>query len=94
MASILAGFSFTLLVAKSYTFFAWVGKQSLYVYLLHCFVLYPFFQTGWFKEVNELKYFPIITLSGLPLTLALSSDIVKKATIMFIEPATVIKNGG
>ncbi len=88
--SILAGFSFILLVPKSHTLITRVGKQSLYVYLLHSFVLYFFVVTRCLEEVMELKYFVLITLAALPLTLALSSDIVKKATIIFVEPATVI----
>jgi fucose 4-O-acetylase-like acetyltransferase len=87
--SILVGFSFIMLIKKTKSFLTKTGKRSLYPYILHTVIFYIILQEKWLEEIIELKYFFIVTLLGLPLTMFLSSDIVKKATKIFIEPVRI-----
>jgi fucose 4-O-acetylase-like acetyltransferase len=92
VTSVFVGFSFFILIPKTLTSVIKIGKNSLYVYLLHSIPLYYLLQTQQMENIADLKIFWLTVLLGIPFVFLLSSDITKRITTPLVEPITLIKN--
>ncbi len=88
-AIVLAGLlvlAFLTLMPRRATWFSPLGQATLYVYLLHTFVLYPIRQSGMLDgPQSDLLHVGMILFSIL-LTLALSTTLVRRVFRPLVEP--------
>jgi fucose 4-O-acetylase-like acetyltransferase len=79
--------AFFVLVPRRHTWITDAGQATMYVYLLHSFVLYPLRESGVFADERSSALWLIsIVLASIGLSLALSSPLVKKIFQHIIEP--------
>ncbi|MCS5715081.1 acyltransferase family protein [Herbiconiux sp. CPCC 205716] len=79
-------FAFLVLMPRSATWFSPLGQATMYVYLLHSFVLYPIRESGVLSgPQNDLLLVGMIVFSIL-LTLVLASKPVRRVTRPLVEP--------
>ncbi|MFT4137213.1 acyltransferase family protein [Microbacterium sp.] len=63
------------------------GTYTMYIYLLHTFVLYPLREYGVIAGLTpDWLWLPIIVVGSLPVALALGSDPVRKVFRPLVEP--------
>ncbi len=75
---------FSLLPKKQYFFTSW-GTHTLYVYLLHGFVIKYFRNSEWLDMINDTGNFVILVAASLILTLLLSTKTIRAFTQPLIE---------
>ena len=83
--SFLTVFSFWALVPKQQHFFTKIGKYTLYIYLLHGFIIKYFRSSALEIWIAENHYIWILAVIALCLTLLLSSKVVRTLTQPIIE---------
>lgn len=88
IASISIGLVFFNLVSRQNKIYSELGKRSLYVYLLHGFIIIIFreYLVKYLKLDNIWIELPALLLLSLAITILLSSNLAKKLTRFCIEP--------
>lgn len=89
----IVGFSFLLLVPRKTSPVTMVGRRTLYVYLWHGLLVCWCWRAGWLKEITNLTHAVLIVLSGIPLSLLLSLNMIRALTRVLIEPGTLLRVG-
>ncbi|MFF0911449.1 acyltransferase family protein [Microbacterium enclense] len=79
--------AFLLLVPRRETRWTHLGRYTMYVYLLHTFVLYPFRQSGVLRDLEPVGlWLPVIAVASVAIAVALSSRPVRRLTRPLVEP--------
>jgi fucose 4-O-acetylase-like acetyltransferase len=79
--------AFLLLVPRSETWFTSFGASTMYVYLLHSFVLYPIRETGVLEGQHATGTWLLsMVLACIAIAIALSSPGVHRVFRRFVEP--------
>lgn len=75
------------LVPRGRTWWSDLGQYTLYVYLLHTFVLYPFRESGVLRGLEPVwLWLPIIVIASVLIAMALSTAPVRTVFRPLIEP--------
>ncbi|PRY69537.1 fucose 4-O-acetylase-like acetyltransferase [Glaciihabitans tibetensis] len=79
--------AFFVLIPRSATWMTAFGQSTMYVYLLHSFVLYPLRETGVLKgEHSSLMWLLSMVLASVAISIALSSPLVRRIFHPLVEP--------
>ncbi|MES1212669.1 MAG: acyltransferase family protein [Leifsonia sp.] len=79
--------AFFALIPRRATIFTVFGQATLYVYLLHSFVLYPIRQSGVLKDDHSsAEWLLTMVFASIAIAIALSSPIVRRVFRPLIEP--------
>lgn len=79
--------AFLVLVPRRKTAWSDLGKYTMYVYLLHTFVLYPFRQSGVLRGLEPVwLWIPLVAVASVAIAVALASRPVRRLTRPFVEP--------
>jgi fucose 4-O-acetylase-like acetyltransferase len=79
--------AFFVLVPRSNTWVTGFGQSTMYVYLLHSFILYPLRETGVLTgDHSSAVWLVSIVLACIGISIALSSPIVRRIFRPIIEP--------
>jgi fucose 4-O-acetylase-like acetyltransferase len=85
--AVLLSICFLILVPRRETWFTDFGKATMYVYLLHSFVLYPLRETGILKgEHSSAMWLVSMVFATISISLALSSPLIQRVFRILIEP--------
>ncbi len=85
--AVLLSVAFFVLVPRSETWFTGFGQATMYVYLLHSFVLYPIRETGILRdEQTSAMWLLSMVLASAAITIVLSSPLVRRVFRPLIEP--------
>ncbi|MFB2584142.1 acyltransferase family protein [Herbiconiux liukaitaii] len=79
-------FAFLALVPRGTTWFSSYGQATLYVYLLHTFVLYPFRQSGWLDGEQPWWMLPGLIVFSVLVAVVLSQPFVRRVFRPLVEP--------
>lgn len=86
LATVLS-FAFLVLMPRSTTWFTSFGQSTMYVYLLHSFVLYPLRETGVLTgEHSSLSWLVSMTFACVAISIALSSPLARRVFRPIVEP--------
>ncbi len=86
LAAVLSA-AFLALIPRRATWFSAFGQATMYVYLLHSFVLYPIRETGILADQHSSATWLVSTvLASIAITIALSAPIVRRVFWPIIEP--------
>ncbi|MEL4029440.1 acyltransferase family protein [Caldifermentibacillus hisashii] len=83
--SLITVFSFWAFVPRQHYFFTKIGRYTLYIYLLHGFIIKYFRGSDWEKWIAKNHSVWILAVFALSLTLLLSSKFVRVLTQPIIE---------
>lgn len=79
--------AFFVLIPRSHTWMTAFGQSTMYVYLLHSFVLYPLRETGILKgEHSSAMWLVSMVLACIAISIALSSPWVRRVFRPLVEP--------
>ncbi|MFC4139062.1 MULTISPECIES: acyltransferase family protein [unclassified Microbacterium] len=79
--------AFFLLIPRRATWWTHFGQYTMYVYLLHSFVLYPFRESGILRGLDPTwLWLPLITVVAVLIAFALSTRAVRRVFRPLIEP--------
>ena len=79
--------SFFLLVPRRLQWWTTLGQYTMYVYLLHSFVLYPFRESGVLRGLDPTWFWlPAVTLLSVATAILLASKPVRRLFRPLIEP--------
>ncbi len=79
--------AFLALIPRRQTFFTTFGQATMYVYLLHSFVLYPIRESGVLKdEHSSAVWLLTMVFASLAISVLLSSPLVRRIFRPIIEP--------
>ncbi|MCU1584616.1 MAG: fucose 4-O-acetylase [Microbacteriaceae bacterium] len=79
--------AFFVLVPRSPTWITDFGQATMYIYLLHSFVLYPLLKSGILKQTPSPDWLLLaLVLAGIAISIALASPFVRKVFRPLIEP--------
>jgi fucose 4-O-acetylase-like acetyltransferase len=79
--------AFFVLIPRSETWFTGFGKATMYVYLLHSFILYPIRETGvLLEEHSSATWLLSMIFACVAISIALSSPLVRRLFRPIIEP--------
>jgi fucose 4-O-acetylase-like acetyltransferase len=78
--------AFLILIPRGQTWFTQFGQATMYVYLLHTFVLYPLRESGFLDGDRPLWFLVLVLIGAVGLTVALSTPIVRRLFRPLIEP--------
>ncbi|WP_242864273.1 acyltransferase family protein [Microbacterium testaceum] len=79
--------AFLLLVPRGETRWTHLGRYTMYVYLLHTFVLYPFRQSGVLRGLEpSWLWIVVVAVASVVIAVALSSRPVRRLTRPLVEP--------
>jgi fucose 4-O-acetylase-like acetyltransferase len=85
--AVLLSACFLILIPRRETWFTDFGKATMYVYLLHSFVLYPLRETGILKgEHSSAMWLLSMVLAAIAISIALSSPLIRTIFRPIIEP--------
>jgi fucose 4-O-acetylase-like acetyltransferase len=83
----LLSFCFLILVPRRHTWFTSFGQATMYVYLLHSFVLYPLRETGVLKgDHSSAMWLVSMVFACIAISVALSSPLIRTVFRPLIEP--------
>ena len=86
LAAVLSA-AFFVLVPRSQTWITGFGQATMYIYLLHSFVLYPLRETGVLKGEYPSDWLLVaVILAAIGISIALASPIVRTVFRPLIEP--------
>lgn len=86
VVAVILSFAFLVLVPRRRTVFTDLGQATLYIYLLHTFVLYPFRESGILEGDTPFWYLPAMILFAIVVTFLLASRPVQKIFRPLVEP--------
>ncbi len=78
--------AFLLLIPRRPTWFTSLGAATMYIYLLHTFVLYPIRETGMLAGPQPWWVLPAVILLCIAVSIALSAPIVLRLFRPIVEP--------
>jgi fucose 4-O-acetylase-like acetyltransferase len=79
--------AFLVLIPRRETWFTAFGQATMYVYLLHSFVLYPLRETGVLKDQHSSAMWLVsVLLAATAIAIFLSSPLVRKVFRPLVEP--------
>ncbi len=79
--------AFLLLIPRRETRWTQLGQYTMYVYLLHTFVLYPFRQSGVLRGLEPMwVWIPVVMVASVAIAVGLSSRPVRRAVRPLVEP--------
>jgi fucose 4-O-acetylase-like acetyltransferase len=78
--------AFLLLVPRRRTWFTRLGAATMYIYLLHSFVLYPLRETGVLAGPQPAWVLPAMMLLSVGISVVLSLGIVRRVFRPLVEP--------
>lgn len=79
--------AFLLLVPRGETRWTHLGRYTMYVYLLHTFVLYPFRQSGVLRGLEpSWLWIAVVAVASVVIAVALSSRPIRRLTRPLVEP--------
>lgn len=85
--AVLLSAAFFALIPRRATFFTTFGQATMYVYLLHSFVLYPIRESGVLKDDHSSAVWLLtMVFASLAIAVALSSPWVRRVFRPLIEP--------
>ncbi|MBH0117767.1 acyltransferase family protein [Salinibacterium sp. NG253] len=85
--AILLSAAFFALVPRRHTWIADAGQATMYVYLLHSFILYPLRESGLLlDERSSAMWLVSMVLGSIGIALVLSTPLIKKIFRPIIEP--------
>jgi fucose 4-O-acetylase-like acetyltransferase len=85
--AVVLSFSFLILIPRRPTWFTAFGQATMYVYLLHSFVLYPLRETGILKgDHSSAEWLLSMVLACIGISIALSSPLIRRIFRPLIEP--------
>ncbi|WP_374945731.1 acyltransferase family protein [Agreia sp.] len=84
--AVILSFAFLVLVPRRRTVFTDLGQATLYIYLLHTFVLYPFRESGILESDPQLWYLPAMILFAIVVTFLLASRPIRQVFRPLVEP--------
>ncbi|HEV7742823.1 MAG TPA: acyltransferase family protein [Pseudolysinimonas sp.] len=85
--AVLLSAAFYALIPRRTTIFSVFGQATMYVYLLHSFVLYPIRESGVLKDDHSSAVWLLtMVFASIAISLALSSPLVRKIFRPLIEP--------
>ena len=87
LLAVLLSAAFFALIPRRRTFFTAFGQATMYVYLLHSFVLYPIRESGILKDDHSSAVWLLtMVFASLAISVALSSPWVRRVFRPVIEP--------
>jgi fucose 4-O-acetylase-like acetyltransferase len=79
--------AFLALVPRRTHFWTQFGQYTMYVYLLHSFVLYPFRESGVLRDLEPTwLWLPIVVAASVLIALALATKPVRRIFRPLVEP--------
>ena len=78
--------AFLILIPRGQTWFTRFGQATMYVYLLHTFVLYPLRENGFLDGERPLWFIVLVVVGAVALTAALSTSLVRRIFRPLVEP--------
>ena len=88
--SLVLGTAFFVLVPRRSHWWTHFGQYTMYVYLLHSFVLYPFRESGLLRDLEPTwLWLPIVVLASVLIALGLATKPVRRVFRPLIEPRPV-----
>jgi fucose 4-O-acetylase-like acetyltransferase len=79
--------AFFALIPRGQTFWTAFGQATMYVYLLHSFVLYPIRQSGVLKDDHaSATWLLTMVFASIALAIALSSPLIRRIFRPLVEP--------
>ena len=85
--ALLLSASFFVLIPRSTYWWTSFGQYTMYVFLLHSFVLYPFRETGVLRDLEPTWFWlPLVTLLSVVVALALATRPVRRLFRPLVEP--------
>lgn len=83
----LLSLAFLVLIPRRETWFTPFGQATMYVYLLHSFVLYPIRETGVLRVADGSELWLLtMVFAGIAISIALASPVVRRVFRPLIEP--------
>ena len=86
VVAVILSFAFLVLVPRRRTVFTDLGQATLYIYLLHTFVLYPFRESGVLEGDVPIWYLPAMIVFAIVVTFLLASKPVRTLLRPLVEP--------
>ena len=87
LLAVLLSAAFFALIPRRETFFSAFGQATMYVYLLHSFVLYPIRESGVLRDDHaSATWLLTMVFASAAIAVALSSPLVKRVFRPLIEP--------
>jgi len=88
MLAVVLSAAFFVLIPRTNTWVTAMGKSTMYVYLLHSFILYPLRETAVLKGDDHAHavYLLAMVLACIAITVMLTAPIVKKIFRPIVEP--------
>ncbi len=86
IVAVILSAAFFVLVPRSNTWFTSFGQATMYIYLLHSFVLYPIRQTSFLREHATVPWLIAMIALGVLISIALASGPVRRIFRPLIEP--------
>ncbi|HYI32498.1 MAG TPA: acyltransferase family protein [Glaciibacter sp.] len=90
LALILLGFALTvaflILMPRRTTWFTSLGAATMYIYLLHTFVLFPFRETGVLEGPQPWWVLPGMILFSIAISVALSMPFIRRVFHPLVQP--------
>jgi len=78
--------AFLILIPRGHTWFTPFGQATMYVYLLHTFVLYPLRENGILDGERPLWFLILVLVGAVALTVALSTPFIRRVFRPLVEP--------
>lgn len=78
--------AFLTLMPRRGTWFSPLGQATMYVYLLHSFVLYPLRESGWLEGPMPWWVLPAMIVFSVIIAVGLSQPVVRKVFRPLVEP--------
>jgi fucose 4-O-acetylase-like acetyltransferase len=87
LLAVLLSAAFFVLVPRRQTWMTGLGQATMYIYLLHSFILYPIRETGILKNISESDGWLIaMILVCIGISIALGSPFIRRVFRFVIEP--------
>jgi fucose 4-O-acetylase-like acetyltransferase len=87
LIALLMSAAFFVLVPRSGTWWTHFGQYTMYVYLLHSFVLYPFRESGVLRGLDPAWFWvPVVAVAAVLIAMALATTPVRRLFRPLVEP--------
>jgi fucose 4-O-acetylase-like acetyltransferase len=87
LLAVLLSAAFFVLIPRGTYWWTRFGQYTMYVFLLHSFVLYPFRESGALRDLDPTwLWLPLVTLLSVALALALATKPVRRLFRPLVEP--------
>ncbi|PJJ72769.1 fucose 4-O-acetylase-like acetyltransferase [Diaminobutyricimonas aerilata] len=85
--AVLLSACFLVLIPRGETWMTGFGQATMYIYLLHSFVLYPIRETGLLKDAHATNVWLLsMVFASIAISIALASPLVRRVFRPIIEP--------